>query len=180
MSRIAIPDRTALPAASQPILDGVEKALGIVPNMFKVISLSANTLAGFAGLSAGVAKTLDVKTRERIALAVAQINGCSYCLSAHSYISLNLAKLDAAEIALNRTGHSSDPRADAAVAFAAAVARSRGQVTGADLAAVRLAGFSDAAIIEIVGVVAENFFTNFINNVAQTTIDFPVVSAEAA
>jgi uncharacterized peroxidase-related enzyme len=180
MSRIAIPDRATLPAASLPILDGVEKALGIIPNMFRVIGLSANTLAGFAGLSAGVAKTLDVKTRERIALAVAQINGCSYCLSAHSYIGLNLAKLDAAEIALNRTGHSSDPHADAAVAFAAAVARSRGQVTSADLAAVRLAGFSDAAIVEIVGVVAENFFTNFINNVAQTTIDFPVVSAEAA
>lgn len=180
MSRIAIPPRDILPAASQPILDSVEKALGVVPNLHKVIALNANTLAGFAGLGGGVNKTLDVKTRERIALAVAQINGCDYCLSAHTYLGLNLAKLDAAEIALNRQGRSGDPRADAAVRFAAAVAEHRGQVSDTDLSAVRLAGFTDADIVAIVGIVVENFFTNFINNVAETAIDFPVVTAKAA
>ncbi len=180
MSRIAIPAREAVPAASAPLLDAVEKSLGVVPNMFKVIALSPNLLGGFLGLSGGVARTLDVKTRERIALAVAQVNGCDYCLSAHTYLGLNLARIDAAEIALNRQGRSGDARADAAVQFAAAVAKNRGQVSDADLAAVRAAGFSDANIVEIVGVVVENFFTNFVNNVAETTIDFPVVHAKAA
>ncbi|MDI1365917.1 MAG: carboxymuconolactone decarboxylase family protein, partial [bacterium] len=70
---------------------------------------------------------------------------------------------------------------NAAVAFAATVARARGQVADADVAAVRAAGFTDAQIVEIVGLVAENVFTNFLNNVAGTAIDFPVVhAAEAA
>lgn len=178
MSRIAIPATAA--EASQPLLDAVNKSLGVVPNLHKVIALSPNLLGGFLAFGGAVAKTLDVKTRERIALATAQVNGCDYCLSAHTYLATNLAKLDAAEVALNRKGSSTDPRAAAAVAFAAAVANKRGQVSDADLAAVRLAGFSDAQIVEIVGVVVENFFTNFINNVAQTPIDFPVVSAQAA
>ena len=62
-------------------------------------------------------------------------------------------------------------------AIAAEVTRSRGQVSDADIAAVRAAGFTDAQIVEIVGVVVENVFTNFLNNVAGTEIDFPVVRA---
>jgi alkylhydroperoxidase family enzyme len=63
------------------------------------------------------------------------------------------------------------------VAFAAKVTRSRGNVRDADIEAVKAAGFTDAQIVEIVAVVSENVFTNFINIVAQTEIDFPVVKA---
>lgn len=181
MSRISVPTREAAPVASQPMLDAVEKQLGVVPNLFRLVSLSPAALQGFLGLSGALGKALDVKTRERIALAVAQINGCDYCLSAHTYLGLNLAKIDGAEIALNRRGASSDAKANAAVAFAAKVTRERGKVTDADLAAVKTAGYTDAQIVEIVAVVAENIFTNFVNIVAQTEIDFPVVrTAEAA
>jgi uncharacterized peroxidase-related enzyme len=175
MSRIAIPTRDDAPAASQPVLDAVHKQLGVVPNLYRLVSLSPATLTGLTSLGGALAKTLDVRTRERIALAVAEVNGCGYCLSAHSYIAANLAKISPDEIALAREGRSNDPKADAAVRFAAAVARSRGHVSDAELAAVRAAGFTDAQVVEIVGVVVENFFTNFLNEVAQTDIDFPVV-----
>ncbi len=180
MSRIAIPTRDSAPAGSQPILDAVNKQLGVVPNLFRLVSLSPAALAGYTGLSGALTKALDVKTRERIALAVAQVNGCDYCLSAHTYLGLNLAKISPEEIALNRTGISGDPKAGAAVHFAVQVAERRGRVRDAELAAVRAAGFTDAQIVEIVGLVAENMFTNFINNVAETDIDFPVVHANEA
>ena len=184
MPRLTIPAREAVPAASQPLLDAVEKSLGVVPNLFRLLGQSPAALGGLLGLSGALSKALDARTRERIPLAVAQVNGCDYCLSAHSYLGLNVAKLDAEEITLNRRGHSADPRADAAdaaVAFAAKVAAQRGQVGGADIATVKLAGHTEAQIVEIVGLVALNVFTNFINNVAQTEIDFPVVRpAEAA
>jgi len=180
MSRISVPTREAAPEASKPLLDAVEKQLGVVPNLFRLVSLSPFALQGFLAMNGALAKTLDVKTRERIALAVAQINGCNYCLSAHTYLGLNLAKIDADEIALNRNGASSDAKANAAVAFAAKVTRSRGNVSDADIKAVKVAGFTDAQIVEIVAVVAENVFTNFINIVAQTEIDFPVVKASEA
>lgn len=74
-----------------------------------------------------------------------------------------------------------DPKADAAVRFATRVVQSRGKVSNADMSAVRMAGVSETKVIEIVAVVAENFLTNLINNVAETDIDFPVVyTAEAA
>ena len=106
------------PAKSQPLLDAVEKQLGVVPNLFRLVGTSPAALEGYLGLNGALGRSLDAKTRERIALAVAQANGCDYCLSAHSYLGLNLAKIDAAEIALNRTGHSGDARADAALVFA--------------------------------------------------------------
>jgi uncharacterized peroxidase-related enzyme len=180
MSRIAVPSREAAPAASEPLLDAVEKQLGVVPNLFRLVSLSPAALQGFLGLNGALGKALDVKTRERIALAVAQINGCDYCLSAHTYLGLNLAKIDGAEIALNRKGTSSDAKASAAVAFATKIAKERGNVDDADVRAVKAAGYTDAQLVEIVAVVAENFFTNFVNKVAQTEIDFPVVTAAEA
>jgi uncharacterized peroxidase-related enzyme len=178
MSRLAIPARDDVPEASKPILDAVHKQLGVVPNMFRLIAQSPAVLQGFAANNGALTKTLDVKTRERIALAVAQIDGCSYCLSAHTYLGLNLAKITPEEIALNRKGASGDAKANAAVSFAVEVVRERGHVTDADLKAVRAAGFTDGQIVEIVAVTAENIFTNLLNEVAKTDIDFPVVTVE--
>ena len=181
MSRIAIPTRDAAPAASQPILDAVNAQLGVVPNLFRLVALSPAALTGLTSLSGALAKTLDVKTRERLAIAVAQVNGCDYCLSAHTYLGLNLAKLSPEEITRNRDGGSTDAKADAAVRFGVKVAQVRGKVSDADVAAVKQAGFTDAQVIEIIAVVAENFLTNLINNALGTDIDFPVVlTAEAA
>lgn len=181
MARLTIPTEEAAPEKSRPLLEAVKQQLGVVPNLFRLVGNSPAALEGYLGLHGALGKSLDVKTRERIALAVAQINGCDYCLSAHSYVALNLAKIDGTEIALNRKGHSADARADAAVQFAVRVTETRGRVNDADLAAVRLAGFTDAQIVEIVTNVALSLFTNYLNNVAETDIDFPAVfAAEAA
>ena len=174
MSRIAIPTRDTAPAASQPILDAVNAQLGVIPNLFRLVALSPAALSGLTGLNAALSAALDVKTRERIAIAVAQVNGCDYCLSAHTYLGLHVAKLSSDEVALNRRGRSDDAKADAAVRFAAKVAETRGRVSEADIAAVRQAGFSDGQMVEIVGLVALNVFTNLLNVVAETDIDFPV------
>ena len=181
MSRMTVPSFETAPAASQPMLEAVKKQLGVIPNSFRVLSLSPAALQGLLGLNGALGKALDLKTRERIAIAIAQSNGCDYCLSAHSYIGLNLAKIDAAEIDLARKGASADPRSNAAVAFALKINEERGKVSDADVQAVKAAGFTDAQIVEIIAVVAENIFTNLLNIVADTEIDFPVVlTAEAA
>jgi len=180
MSRLSIPTLDTVPEASKPTLDAVHKQLGVVPNLFRLIGHSPAALTGFTSFQGALSKTLDLKTRERIALAVAQVNGCDYCLSAHTYLGLNLAKLSPEEIALNRKGASGEVSANAAVQFAFKVAKERGHVSDADIRAVRDAGFSEAQIVEIVGLVAENSFTNYLNEVAMTEIDFPVVRAADA
>lgn len=182
MSRLNIPTTIdTAPTQSQPLLQAVQKQLGSVPNLFRLVSNSPAALEGYLGLSGALGKgSLSAPTRERIALAVAEINGCAYCLSAHTYLGKNLAKLDDAEIAANRSGSSKDPKAAAAVAFAAKVTAQRGKVSADDVAAVKAAGYSDAEIVEIVQHVALNTWTNYINEVAKTEIDFPVVSLRHA
>ena len=182
MSRIPTPATIAdAPAKAQPLLEAVNAQLGVVPNMFRLIATSPQTLEAYLGVSGALGKgALPAATRERIALAVAEVNGCDYCLSAHTYLGKNLAKLDDAEITANRSGASNDPKADAAVRFAAKITRQRGQVRNGDLAAVKLAGYTDAQVLEIVMHVAINTFTNYVNEVLGTDIDFPVVEARRA
>lgn len=178
MSRIPTPDTIeAAPAASQSLLEAVKKQLGIAPNLFRLVANSPAALEGYLNLSGALSKgELPAATRERIALAVAEINGCDYCLSAHTYLGRNVAKLDDAEITANRNGASNDIKANAAVRFAAKVTQLRGHVTDEDFSAVKAAGYTDAQIIEIVQHVALNTWTNYINTVAQTEVDFPVVN----
>ncbi|WP_300527583.1 peroxidase-related enzyme [Maricaulis sp.] len=177
MSRLSIPELDNAPQASQPILEAVRKQLGVVPNMFRLAANSPAALEGFAANNGALAKALDVKTRERIALAVAQINGCDYCLSAHTYLGSNLAKLTPEEIDLNRRGRSHDAKADAAVRFASKLVLDRGSVTDHDVASLRAAGYGDKEIVEIIAVTAENIFTNYLNIVGGTELDFPAVRA---
>jgi uncharacterized peroxidase-related enzyme len=182
MSRIPMPATIeAAPAGSKVLLEGVKKQLGSVPNLFRLAAVSPSALEGYVALSGALGKgALPAATRTRIALAVADVNGCNYCLSAHTYIGKNLAKLDDAEMAANRAGGSNDTKADAAVRFAVKVVRERGHVTDADVQAVKAAGYDDAQVIEIVLHVALNTWTNYLNVVAQTDIDFPVVTARKA
>ena len=182
MTRIATPTSIETsPEAAQPLLQAVKKQLGMVPNLFRVVGNSPAALEGYLGLNGALAKgSLEAPTRERVALAVAEVNGCDYCLSAHSYLGKNLSKLSDAEIAANRSGGSTDPKADAAVQFAVKLVEARGHVSDTDIQAVKRAGYTDAQIVEIVLHVALNTLTNYVNVVAETEIDFPVVKAKAA
>ena len=182
MSRIPTPATIQdAPDASQGLLDAVQKQLGSVPNMFRLVANSPAVLEGYLGLNGALGKgNLDPATRERIALAVAQINGCGYCLAAHTYLGKNLARLSDVEITANRTGGSTDAKADAAVRFAAEIVEARGRVASSAVDAVKAAGYSDAEIVEVVAHVALNTLTNYVNEVFGTEIDFPQVRELAA
>lgn len=181
MSRIHIPLVELSPAASKPLLAAVNQQLGVVPNLMKLVGNSPAALEGYLSLSGALAKdSLGARLREQIALTVADVNGCDYCLSAHTYLAANVAKLSATEIDAARDAHSTDARSAAALRFARNVAQTRGHVADSELAALRAAGFDAAATIEIVLHVALNVLTNYVNNVAQTDLDFPVVRAKAA
>lgn len=181
MSRISIPTADQTLDAAKPLLAAVHKQLGVTPNLMKVVGHSPSSLEGYLALSGATGKgKLSVQLRERIALAVAEFNGCDYCLSVHDYLGRNLAKISDAELNAARDGHSEDARTEAALRFALQVLQTRGNVSDAELAAVRLAGFDEASVLEIVINVSLNVLTNYVNNVAQTDIDFPKVSAKLA
>lgn len=181
MSRLAIPSRDEAPEASRALLDEIHDQLGVVPSFHRLVASSPAALRGYTALSGALASTLDIKIRERIALALAQENGCDYCLSSHNYRAINLAKISPDEIKSSRRGQSRNAKAEAAMRFAVDVMKTRGNVSDQDIADVRKAGFSDPEVVELVAYVGLNVFTNYLNQVAQTEIDFPLVrSAEAA
>ncbi|HET9475339.1 MAG TPA: carboxymuconolactone decarboxylase family protein [Steroidobacteraceae bacterium] len=179
MSRLFTPASIAdAPEASRSLLHAVNAQLGVTPNLFRMVANSPAALEGYVGMLGALGKgALPATTRERIALAVAEANGCDYCLSAHTYLGKHVARLDEAEMMANRGGKSHDPTADTAVRFARKVMETRGRVSDAEVRAVLDAGYDDGQIVEIVQHVALNIWTNYVNSVAKTEVDFPLVSA---
>jgi uncharacterized peroxidase-related enzyme len=175
MARFAIPKEDDTHSDSKPTLNAVQKMLGWTPNLHRLMSLSPPALNGWAALQASLNKTLDLKTRDAIALAVSEVNGCHYCLSAHTYLSQTFASLSEEEIARNRRGESEDPKRAAAATFAKELVERRGAVTDEALAKVKAAGFSEGDVVSMIALSAQFLLTNFMNNAAQTDIDFPVV-----
>jgi uncharacterized peroxidase-related enzyme len=181
MARISIPQLDSAPEKARPKLDKVKAMFGSVPNLFRILANSPAALEGYLSLSAALAGgAFDLQTRERIALAVAEVNGCAYCLSAHTYIGRNLAKMADEDLALARDGHAEDRRANAAVELAVAVTRGSGRVGAEAIAAAREAGLDEAAVLEVFAHVALNVLTNYVNIALDTEVDFPLVAARRA
>ncbi|MBG0795741.1 peroxidase-related enzyme [Methylocystis sp. H62] len=180
MARIAVIDPTSATGEAKKLLDAVQANLGAVPNFIRVLANSPAALNAFLGIH-GIAGAgfLDPKTRERIALAVAEQNACQYCVSAHTAIGRK-AGLDSQEMLANRNGRSSEAKAEAALAFARALVEHAGQVSKAEFDAVRAAGHSDGEIIEIITHVAMNIFTNLLGKATQIEIDFPEIELNKA
>jgi uncharacterized peroxidase-related enzyme len=165
-----------VPADSKPTLDMFTKNIGFTPNMMAIFAQSPIAFNAWATLLGSLSKALDVKTRDGIGLAVSEANGCNYCLGVHSFTAEHMAKLPADEVILARKGHARDPKRNAAIQFARKVLETRGQVSDADLKAVRDAGYTDANVMEIVALVAMYSLTNFFNNVFDPEKDFPAVA----
>jgi uncharacterized peroxidase-related enzyme len=163
-------------ARAVSLLTGVEKKLGMVPNLMRTMASSPATLEAYQRFSETLARgALSTRLREQIALAVAETSGCDYCLAAHAAIGKSAGLSDEA-IRDSRLGVSPNSKTEAALRFAVEVVNKRGWVTDSDLHRVRRAGLGDGEIAEIVANVAINLFTNYFNHVAGTEIDFPLVA----
>lgn len=175
MSRLnSVNPETATGKAGE-LLAAVKSNMGIVPNLTKVMANQPAVLDTFLAIGGALSNgSFDAKTREAIALTVAGANSCDYCASAHSAISQSL-KVDKAEIARRLNGKSDDPKLEALLSFASQIVETRGKVSDAQLSEIKAAGYSDGDIMEITANVVANIFTNYINHVADTEIDFPVV-----
>lgn len=179
MSRINIVNHETATGKAKDLLDGVKKKVGFAPNLMTTMANSPVVLEGYLGLSGALAGGgLDAKLREQIAITVAEANSCQYCLSAHTAIGKMTGVIEA-ELESARAATSANGKIQAALRFASDVNEKRGQVSDADLAAIRNAGYSDGEITEIVAHVALNVLTNYTNNVAQTEVDFPKVELRA-
>jgi len=155
------------------LLNNVRQVFGAVPNTAAVMANSPAVLESFLAFSQAMAQArIGEKLHTQVKLTASEANACQYCLSAVTAIATS-AGLSADEILAGRTSTSEDLRTNAALQFARAVMDNRGKVSDEQLLSIREAGFDDSAIVEIVASVVLGCFTNFLNKVADTELDFP-------
>lgn len=175
MARINLVTAESANPEQKALYDAIQEKLGMVPNFLKAFANSTTALKAFLGLHIIANEgSLDSQTRERIALALAQQNGCEYCLSAHTAIGRK-AGLDGAEIEVNRSGSSQDEKAAVAVRFARSLVTHMGEVTTDELQEMRNSGYSDSDIVEVITHVGMNILTNLLGKAGRIDIDFPKI-----
>lgn len=180
MSRIELVNPASTSPDRKALLDPITQAFGATPNMFRAVANSPAALtsmwAFFGALGGG---TLGARLGEQIAVAVADRNGCEYCLAAHTALGRK-AGAGADEMAAAQRGESANAQTAAALRFALKLVNERGNVGEADLLAMRQAGFDDGQIMEVVAHVALNLFTNYVNLAFAVPVDFPPVRLSRA
>lgn len=180
MTRLTqISDKNAAPEAAT-LFAAIRGKIGMVPNLYRVAANQPAALSGLLALNEALGKGgFDAQTREAVALAVAGANECDYCASAHAAISSGL-KVPSEEVDANLAGQSADQRTAAILGLANEIVSTRGMLSDAVIARARAADLTDADIVETVANVVANIFTNYLNHVAETDIDFPVRRSRAA
>lgn len=180
VARVPLVDRTAATGSVRTVLDQIHGAFGATPNMFRAVANSPAALqsmwAAFGALGGGV---IGAALGEQIAVAVANRNACDYCLAAHTALGRK-AGVSGDDLAAAQSGESADSRTAAVLRFALKLVNERGQVDAADVQALRDHGWSDEHIVEIVGHVALNLFTNYVNVALAVPVDFPGVKLRPA
>jgi len=175
MERILPLDPEKTQGKTRELLAAIKAKSGRVPNIFKVMAHSPTALQAYLGLSGAFAEAkLPLRVREQIALTVGEDNQCHYCVAAHSAIG-KLSGLTPEEIEAGRRARSPEPKTDAILKFAKSLSANRGNIADLEWTEIRKAGCSDEEILEIIAAVSLNLFTNYVNHVAETAIDFPKV-----
>lgn len=165
------------PEAARPVMQQVKENFGRVSNIFATLAHSPAALKALMGTFAALGEgSLDGKPHEAIALRIGEIHGCRYCTAAHT------AKAKAAgatqeETVAFRKGQSADPKIQAVLTLAEVMVRNRGKLGDEDVRAARDAGVTDAELLEVVAIVACNTFTNYVNALVLTEVDFPPAPA---
>ncbi|EIL87057.1 carboxymuconolactone decarboxylase family protein [Rhodanobacter sp. 115] len=156
----------------------IKRNVGKLPNAYAVIGSNApNVLANVLQTGATLGKsTLSKREQEAINLSVSEATGCDYCVAAHTFTGKLAGYSDEQARELRAGGFAADARIDTLVKFVLGLVRDRGTVDASAVDAMRDVGFSDRQLVEIPLVVSAILFTNMVNRINDTVVDFPKVA----
>lgn len=176
MTRIPLIGPESASGTVKEQFDRIADAFGTVPTMFRAAANSPATLTSMWGsFGAFAGGRLGPAISEQIAVAVANRNSCGYCLAAHTALGRK-AGLSRDSLAAAQVGESPDPRVAALLTFVLRLVDERGRVTDEDVRTLRHHGWDDEQIVEVIGQVALNLFTNYLNVALAVPVDFPTVA----
>jgi uncharacterized peroxidase-related enzyme len=173
MKRFEIPTRDQVTPSNQAIFDNLNKNLGFVPNLYAYYAKNDTALADYLAFQ-NRKSTLKAKEREVINLVVSQINGCDYCLAAHTALG-KMNGFTEEQILDIRGGQASfDTKLDALVQFTKAVTLNKGKVPEEVQSQFFAAGYDEKNLIDVIVIVGDKTISNYLNNLVETPIDFPI------
>jgi AhpD family alkylhydroperoxidase len=174
MQRFTVPSKEGLSHPNRLIFDKLEQGLGMVPNLYAYFGHSESALANYLAFQQGQSKgVFNAREREAVFLAVSEVNGCHYCKSAHAYLG-KLNGFSEEEVINIRLGNASDPKIRAITALASEIQETHGRPTEETLHNFFQLGYSQGALVDLVSLVADKVFANYIHNITKIPIDFPL------
>ena len=168
----SVPTRDEVSDKNQEIFDKLEKAMGMVPNIYATFAHSETALSDYLDFE-NRKSSLKPKEREVINLAVSQVNNCQYCLAAHTLIGQKTGFTPDQVLEIRGGRAEFDDKLDALAQFARAVAENRGRVSDLQTATLLEAGYTEENIIDIVMAVSGISTTNYLHNITDVPVDFP-------
>ncbi|MFL9836706.1 carboxymuconolactone decarboxylase family protein [Flavobacterium sp. ST-75] len=177
MKTINVPTKDQVSEPSQQIFEAITKKMGKVPNLYATIGYSANALKGILEFEEAFSHSaFSAKEREGINLVVSQVNNCDYCLAAHTMLA-GLKGYTPEDIIGLRKGQTADGKFEAALQLAQSIAQNKGTAAISLKEAFFNAGYNEAALIELIGIVTVRTFTNYVYAQTQVPVDFPAAPA---
>jgi len=160
------------PAASRPLLEGIGRSFGFVPNLFGVFAESPAALRGALAIyEAFSTSSLAPAEQQLVMLAVSEANDCEYCVAAHSTLAKRLKVDPAVVAAVRRREPLADAKLDALVTFTRKVVEQRGMVAEGEVATFLEAGYTKAQVIEVLLGVGMKTFNNYVDHIAHTPLN---------
>jgi uncharacterized peroxidase-related enzyme len=163
--------------STKEVFAAIKQQVGMLPNLYAAIGNSSQLLKGFLGFADALKEgVFTAKENEAIALAVSQVNGCNYCLAAHSTLG-KMAGYTEEEVIDIRKRTSTDSKLHALITLASELTENRGKASQISIDSFLSAGYTHQAFAELIGLVALRSFTNYIFSNGDFEIDFPKVPA---
>lgn len=171
-----VPTKAEVSTHNQGLFDNLQKGLGFVPNLYAYFAKSETALGDYLALQ-NRKSSLRAKEREVINLVTSQINGCRYCQSAHTVIGKMNGFSEEQILEIRKGSASFDSKLDALAKFTASVVENRGRASEESKEAFFAAGYTEANLIDVIIVVGDKIISNYIHNLTEFEIDFPIANA---
>lgn len=176
MNAIHVPTRDDVSPANQALFDQLEKGLGKVPNLYATLALSEHALASYLALQ-NARSSIRGPAREVVNLVVSQVNGCAYCLAAHTVIGGLVGFTPEQMLEIRRGRAPWDARLDALAQLVKSIASERGHADPAGLEAFFAAGWTAGNLVDTIVTIGDKTITNYLHATTQVPVDFPAAPA---
>lgn len=163
--------------AVQPIFDALNSKVGMVPNLYATIANSPTTLPAYLAFDEALGKgVFSAKERQAVFLIVSEVNECHYCQSAHTAIAKMNGFTEEQTLQL-RAATIPDERLNALTTLAADIVKHRGHPSARALQTFKDVGFGPDALVELVALIGYKTIANYLHNITEFPIDFPVAKS---